>query len=582
MTTLPIPVRFIAVLLLAVSVDAASLTVNSIADDGTGTCTASKCTLRDAILSAASGDAITFSLPASSAIVLTNGQLQIEKKLAILGPGADQLTVRRSAATGTPEFRIFNITGANGTIAISGLTIANGSVTNANGGGILNTGVLTITNSTISGNQADNGGGIFSTGIVTIANSTFSGNSTRTNDGFGGGIYSGLDILTIIGSNISGNTAGYGGGVYGTMARITNSTISGNTAKDGGGWYLDRGALIISNSTIAGNSASRDGGGLRSVGNVYPRSTIIALNDASNGPDVAGVLTSQGFNLIGNNTNTTIVPTTGDQIGSAAAPIDPGLGPLQDNGGPTRTRALLAGSRAIDKGHSSGSNTDQRGFARLVDSPVIANPGDGSDIGAYEVQPDQLVGCSEINLVVNNNSDASAGSLRSIIASACPGSTITFAANVSGAINLTSGEFLINKNLTIDGPGARTLTISGNNASRIFNVATGARAAVSGLTIANGSGAGNGGGISNSGTLLLSNCAVLNNIAAGSGGGAMNAGTLTIAGCTFAGNQATGYGGALRNVGSITASDSTFSNNTAFSSGAIASFASATRRLRSR
>jgi hypothetical protein len=102
-----------------------------------------------------------------------------------------------------------------------------------------------------------------------------------------------------------------------------------------------------------------------------------------------GTLTSQGFNLIGNSSGSTITPAQStDQIGTPSLPIDPKLGPLQDNGGPTFTQALLSESTAIDGGQSSGSKTDQRGFTRPVDFPGIPNAtgGDGSDIGAFEVQ----------------------------------------------------------------------------------------------------------------------------------------------------------------------------------------------------
>jgi len=88
--------------LLISSAHAATLTVNSTADDGAGTCTASRCTLRDAIARAAPGDTINFSLPASSAIDLKSGELPINKDLIISGPGANLLTVKRSVATGTP------------------------------------------------------------------------------------------------------------------------------------------------------------------------------------------------------------------------------------------------------------------------------------------------------------------------------------------------------------------------------------------------------------------------------------------------------------------------------------------------
>ncbi|HMG06847.1 MAG TPA: choice-of-anchor Q domain-containing protein, partial [Chthoniobacterales bacterium] len=143
--------------------------------------------------------------------------------------------------------------------------------------------------------------------------------------------------------------------------------------------------LTITNTTISGNSAGA-GGGLH-VSSGKSRNTIVASNTSADGPDVKGALASEGFNLVGNNSGATISNAQpSDQIGTAASPIDPLLGPLQDNGGPTFTHALLAGSPAIDKGESSGSTTDQRGFGRPVDIPEIANApgGDGADIGAFE------------------------------------------------------------------------------------------------------------------------------------------------------------------------------------------------------
>ncbi len=111
---------------------AVTLTVTNGSDSGAGS-------LRQAILDAASGDTINFSLPAnSSTITLTNAELLIDKSLTITGPGADQLTVQRSTASGTPDFRIFNITFGDFDVTISGLTIANGSVTGSDGGGIIN------------------------------------------------------------------------------------------------------------------------------------------------------------------------------------------------------------------------------------------------------------------------------------------------------------------------------------------------------------------------------------------------------------------------------------------------------------
>src|SRR3979411_2159048 len=108
-----------------------TITVNSAADAG-GTCPGASCTLRQAIATATSDDTITFAASIGT-ITLTSDELLINKNLTITGPGADLLRVQRSAAFGTPDFRIVNI--QSGNVAISGLTIANG-VFSGSGGGI--------------------------------------------------------------------------------------------------------------------------------------------------------------------------------------------------------------------------------------------------------------------------------------------------------------------------------------------------------------------------------------------------------------------------------------------------------------
>ncbi len=366
---------FITALLLAASADAATLTVTSTAD-GMGicpgptcglpqSCPGRRCTLRLAIATAASDDTITFSLPANSKIYLNDGYLLIDKNLTISGPGANLLSVQRSASAA--NFSIFSINKypASVNVTISGLTIANGSSLGV-GGIFNNASTVNITNSTISGNSAiQGGGGIMNYGALTITNSTISGNyaTANTHDTTGSGIH-----------NIGGTV------------NITNSTISGNSADYGGGIYNDGGTVNITNSTISGNAAAYGGGIFMASGTVRSRNTIISLNTAFTGADVDGyaLLTSQGFNMIGTPSEL-ITPTTGDQIGVTPAQLN--LDPLQDNGGPTMTHALLSGSFAIDKGNSNDSTTDQRGFTRPVDNPAIPNAtgGDGSDIGSYEL-----------------------------------------------------------------------------------------------------------------------------------------------------------------------------------------------------
>ena len=205
----------LATILLAVtSARAATLIVNSAADDGTGTCTVNKCTLRDAILSAHSGDRITFSLAANSTIVLTNGSLSIDKSLVIIGPGPKSLTVQRSAAAGTADFRVIDIPSSSPSVNISGLTIANGIDHSADGGGAIhNVGFLTLVNCTISGSVGTQiAGGISNAGTLLIDSSTIAGNSAPA----AGGIYNfGVGTVDLSNSTVSGNSndRGSGGGI---------------------------------------------------------------------------------------------------------------------------------------------------------------------------------------------------------------------------------------------------------------------------------------------------------------------------------------------------------------------------------
>ncbi len=174
-------------------------------------------------------------------------------------------------------------------------------------------------------------------------------------------------------------------------------------------------------------------------------------------------------------------------------------------------------------------------------------------------------------LTVTNNLDSGSGSLRAEIAAAKSKDTIVFAPSLVGqTIALTSGELDLTKSLTIQGPGAGQLTVSGNGYSRVFDVAQGVNVTLSGMTISNGLGLslfysqplnGYGGGILNEGTLTVSGCTLSAN-SAQFGGGVYNAakGTLTLSSCTVSGNHAP-YGGGMDNEGKATVSNSTLSSN---------------------
>jgi hypothetical protein len=269
-------------------------------------------------------------------------------------------------------------------------------------------------------------------GNITIANCTISGNRTGDGSGFagqagrGGGLSNGSSgNLTIVATTISGNQtgnginggeAGIGAGLSNTATtKIINSTISGNTigatgsASGAGIWNATN--LFLTNTTVAFNTGGNFGGAgihqFNTSSSVTLRNTIIAKNvytGQANSPDLSGptAYNSQGHNLIGNGDFVTgFSGANGDQVGTTAAPLNPQLASLANNGGVTLTHALLANSPALDAGdncvaqaaHCGDANipqltTDQRGsgFNRLVDGPDVDTTAT-VDIGAYETPP---------------------------------------------------------------------------------------------------------------------------------------------------------------------------------------------------
>jgi hypothetical protein len=420
------------------SVYANMITVTNTNDSGPGS-------LRQALVDANGVDTITFAV--TGTIGLTSAELVIDKNLTLSGPGPDLLAVSRASKTQFRIFHVTAIRTVNiEGLTISGgdvfdygggilndqatLILTNCSVVDnaaySGGGGIYNDdgGSLTIVNSIISGNRAAGGkypyGGGVAGGSLTITNSTISGNSAVGGGppcciGAGGGIagggtmtnstitgnYAGLDGGgisgggTITNCTISNNGAGggtnnlpgTGGGISGGGS-ISNCTISGNSvfgsvykgAGLGGGIYASFGTVTISNSTFSGNYIIEYGNG----GGIYNRATLeignTILNRTGFGENIfnnGGTITSAGYNL-SNDDGGGYLNGPGDLINT-----DPLLGPLQDNGGPTQTHALLPSSSAVDAGDPSFAPPpwyDQRGpnFYRLRNDRI--------DIGSFEVQ----------------------------------------------------------------------------------------------------------------------------------------------------------------------------------------------------
>lgn len=236
-------------------------------------------------------------------------------------------------------------------------------------------GKLALLRTTVVGNSA---GGIFTSGTLEIRDSTIADNDA-TLTGAGGVTVGSLSSfvrhkMRIVRSTISGNVGQFGGGVrvVGAKASIETSTISGNSATTGGGIHVSGSSgqprLTVLSSTIAANTASSAAGGIASFeGDDVPltlQATILADNQAPSGPDCTGEIIARGPNLIEDTSGCTIV-TIGGGLASGADPL---LGPLQNNGGPTETHALLPASPARGASSSVGDcrARDQRGVARTV------------------------------------------------------------------------------------------------------------------------------------------------------------------------------------------------------------------------
>jgi uncharacterized repeat protein (TIGR01451 family) len=313
---------------------------------------------------------------------------------------SDQVVLLDKSATLSGGW-VNHFTAQTGMSVIDGLGVMRGIVVNADqsatvirfvvrncradhtGGGILNSGTLTLDSSAVRDNQAVYGaGGVWSGGTLLLNHTDVSGNTVTQSGaelGGGGGVKNYGGTLIVSSSSITYNSsAEQGGGIaswYGTAA-VINSTVSGNTASwtNGGGIRAMGGSLTVSNSTLTGNSA-QEGGGIS--GDAVVQNSIIAGNKADLGPDCEGTIDSSGYNLIGNTSACSFTSGPGDLV-NVDAKLDvlagsPAYHPLQPE------------SPAVDSGNPAGCtdhlgnplSTDQRGLPRFG----------RCDIGAYELQP---------------------------------------------------------------------------------------------------------------------------------------------------------------------------------------------------
>jgi CSLREA domain-containing protein len=350
---------------------AASLTVNSTADasdasPGNGVCETAPgngiCTLRAAIQEAnalSGNDTIITPSDTYTLTMADSGDIGLPVIFTVMTINGNGSTIVRDSAA--PAFRIFLVS-STGNLTLNDVAVKGGLTPTGGGGGISSEGAVTIINSTISGNSAFYGGGILTASFsnsttLTVTNSTVFSNTAASNLP-GGGIFIGINAY----------------------ASLTNSTISSNTTSDssaGGVYITDNGLADFTNVTFSNNGSPFDAQSLSVVISATASFRNVIIN--ANGVNCTGngTFVSNGHNL--DSGNTCGFTAVGDLTNT-----NPLLGPLQNNGGPTFTYALLPGSPAIDAGDNSGCPaTDQRGLIRPVDSDQ--NGTAVCDIGAYEL-----------------------------------------------------------------------------------------------------------------------------------------------------------------------------------------------------
>ncbi len=358
------------------------------------------------------------------------------------------------------------------------------------------------------------GGGLYSLGSATVTNSTFdlnSANGGRGGDAFGPDCFGG-HIALDGGAARGGAILADGGSMIINTATLANNSATGGNGGDGGktgggscagtqhgaGGLAFGGAvtnnngatLNIKHGTISGNNAQAGnsgvnqgtataptrlvaegtGGGIKvGSGTVTLENTIVAVNTAANGvgdttgaptpgPDVDGAVTSNGHNLIGDATEASGFTGTGDLTGA-----NPMLDALADNGGPTRTMKLLAGSDAIDAGVAAGATFDQRGQPRTVDDPGVANEAtsDGTDIGAYEAEVPCVLTCP--GSVSVSNDPGECGAIVSYDDPAATGCGVVTCDHLSGSF-FPVGDTLVTCTSSVGPSCSFTVTVTDDEA----------------------------------------------------------------------------------------------------------------------
>ena len=374
-------------------VDSIEDTVDANVDDGICADAAGNCTLRAAVLQA---NAVPFfneievgagtymlSIPGADEQAGLTGDIDIRGDVLIRGQGVGQTIVNAGALDRAFDYPLILETIAEQPtlelVRFEDMAITGGMATD--GGAVrVEHNRLQLHRVRLHDNQATGtrGGAVLCAGRCRLTDSTLDGNTSPQSSG---ALYhSGASALWVEGTTFFDNNSGVGGGLEtaGTL-RVRNSTFSGNSAASSGAFFASR--AIVENTTITANDASTDTGALFVLQPSAFVNTIVAGNSVNAQADncSTGIITSFGGNLSDTEADDCGFIDASDLVG-----VDPQLGPLADNGGPTSTHALLASSPAIDAGNDERClSMDQRGFARPADGD-----GDGvvnCDIGAVEI-----------------------------------------------------------------------------------------------------------------------------------------------------------------------------------------------------
>jgi predicted outer membrane repeat protein len=345
------------------------VTVDTTVDSFDGTCADDDCSLRDALASVPDGGTVgvpsgVYTLALTGSGGVEEGDLDLSRSVSIVRDGDSGVFVDAT----TLGDRVVQVDGG-ADVVLEGLTLLGGRGYFRGGGVRVVSGSLHLDGVTITGGVAGEGGGGLSVsrdGHAVVARSLFLENRSR---GTGGGIEV-AGTLTLRDSAVVGNRARIGGGIDArdAVVRMTNVTVATNRSRSQGGGLRASGDVVLSHVTIARNRAEHAGGVAAKAGVVTFGRSIVADNVAGTAPSCDAMGISIGANVEGASDG------CGFDRGSDVVRVDPGLGPLLPNGGPTPTMALSASSPAVGIGATGCAVRDQRGAPR--DGPC--------DAGAYE------------------------------------------------------------------------------------------------------------------------------------------------------------------------------------------------------